>query len=73
VQNEPVQPRRLVWLVDSLDRLAGFPSSVRQTLGFALYQAQIGQTHESAKILRHFAETIWQVRADDPTGTYRAV
>ena len=40
---------------------------------FRLYQAQIGQTHESAKTLRGFKETVWQVRADDPGGTYRAV
>ena len=67
------QPRKLVWLVDSLDRLMGFPGGVRQKLGFALYQAQIGQKHESAKMLRGFAETVWQVRADDLRGTYRAV
>ena len=46
---------------------------VRKRLGFALYQAQIGQQHESAKILRGFAETVWQLRADDPSGTYRTV
>jgi len=46
---------------------------VRHKLGFALYQAQIGQAHESAKILRGFAETVCQVRADNPSGTYRAV
>jgi phage-related protein len=63
----------LVWLVDSLDRLAGFPPPVRQKRGFALYLAQIGQRHESAKMLRGFSETVWQVRADDPSGTYRAV
>jgi phage-related protein len=63
----------LVWLVDSLDRLKGFPPAVRQKLGFALYQAQIGQKHESAKMLHGFAETVWQVRADDAGGTYRAV
>ena len=63
----------MVWLVDSLGRLSSFPTGIRQKLGFALYQAQIGQTHESAKILRGFAEAVWQVRADDPWGTYRAV
>jgi phage-related protein len=73
VQEKPEQPRKLVWLVDSLDRLARFPPAVRQKLGFALYQAQIGQTHESAKMLHGFAETVWQVRADDPGATYRAV
>ena len=66
-------PRKLIWLVDSLDRLSRFPPVVRKKLGFALYQAQVGQQHESAKILRGFAEAVWQVRAGDPAGTYRAV
>ncbi|SRR5579885_681052 len=73
VPEKPTKPRKLIWLVDSLDRLAGFPPPVRQRLGFALYQAQIGRAHESAKFLRGFEETVWQVRADDPRGTYRAV
>ena len=67
------EPRKLIWLADTLERLIGFPPVVRKGLGFALYQAQIGQQHESAKILRGFSETVWQVRADDPSGTYRAV
>ena len=49
------------------------PPAVRKGLGFALYKAQFGQQHESAKMLRGFSETVWQVRADDPSGTYRAV
>jgi phage-related protein len=48
---KPEQPRKLIWLVDSLVRLTGFPPMVRKKLGFALYQAQIGQRHESAKIV----------------------
>jgi phage-related protein len=73
VPEEPEQPRKLVWLVDSLDRLTSFPRAVRKRLGFALYQAQIGQRPENAKMLHGFAETVWQVRADDTSGTYRAV
>jgi len=69
----PAPPRRLVWLVDSLAALRGFPPAVRQKLGFALYQAQVGQQHESAKMLHGFSEKVWQVRADDRSGTYRAV
>lgn len=72
VQQKPEQPRKLVWLADSLDRLTSFPNAVRLKLGFALYQSQIGQTHESPKMLRGFKETVWQVRADDLGGTYRA-
>ena len=69
----PEQPRKLVWLVDTLDRVKGFPTAVRQKLGFALYQAQVGGKHESAKPLRGFDVPVWEVRADGPGGTYRAV
>ena len=55
---KPGHPRKLVWLGDSLDRLTGFPPAVRQKLGFALYQAQIGHKHESAKMLHGLAETV---------------
>ncbi len=56
VPEKPQQPRKLVWLVDSLVRMARFPPVVRQKLGFGLYQVQIGQKHESAKMLHGFAE-----------------
>ena len=46
---------------------------VRKRLGFALYQAQIGQMHESAKMLHGFPDRVWQVRTYDPSGTYRTV
>lgn len=59
--------------MDTLERMTEFPRAVRHKLGFALYQAQTGQRHESAKMLRGFDEAVWQVRADDPRGTYRAV
>ena len=67
------EPRKLIWLVDTLERMTEFPRAVRHKLGFALYQAQIGQRHESAKILHGFDQAVWQVRAGDPSGTYRAV
>jgi len=35
----PEQPRKLIWLVDSLVRLKRFPPMVRKKLGFALYQS----------------------------------
>jgi len=42
-------------------------------LGFALYEAQLGLAHESAKPLHGFDAPVWQVRADHSSGTYRAV
>lgn len=69
----PEQPRKLIWLVDSLDILKSFPVAVRQKLGFALYQAQVGGKHESAKPLRGFDAPVWEIRAVDPSGAYRTV
>ncbi len=69
----PDQPRGLEWLVDSLTRLRRFPVSVRHKLGFALYLAQIGDRHESAKRLHGFEAPVWEIRAEDRSGTYRAV
>jgi phage-related protein len=59
--------------MDSLRTLKSFPAAVRQKLGFALYQAQIGERHEKARPLHGFELPVWEVRADDPSGTYRAV
>src|SRR5208337_952287 len=53
---------------DSLERLASFPPAVRQRLGFALCQAQIGQKHDSPKMLHGFSEKVWRVRADERAG-----
>ena len=65
--------KKLVWLVDTLDTLKGFPQGVRQKLGFALYQARIGQKYENAKQLRGFDMPVWEARADDASGTFRAM
>jgi phage-related protein len=67
------QPRRLVWLVNTIDALREFPSEVRTKLGFGLYLAQIGKKHESAKPLYGFGAPVWEVRAADRSGAYRAV
>lgn len=60
VPEEVRETRKLIWLVDTLERLTGFPPAVRKGLGFALYQAQIGDQHESAKMLRGFSEAVWR-------------
>ena len=71
MEEVPEQRRRLVWLVDTLDVLRGFAASVRQKLSFALYQAQVGDTHETAKPLHGFGAPVWEIRADDRSGSPR--
>ena len=50
--NEPSKP--VVWLGNSLDELRKFPDLVRDEMGYALYQAQIGKKHPDAKPLKGF-------------------
>jgi phage-related protein len=42
------------WVGSSLEDLKGFPEDVRQAVGYALYLAQSGEKHPSAKPLKGF-------------------
>jgi hypothetical protein len=44
----------VVWVASSLDDLKKFPESVRQFMGFAIYQAQYGGKHVDAKPLKGY-------------------
>ncbi|MBN1629243.1 MAG: type II toxin-antitoxin system RelE/ParE family toxin [Thermoleophilia bacterium] len=45
-------PKKLVWIASSLDDLKEFPTEIRQVIGYALFLAQMGDKHPSAKPLR---------------------
>ena len=47
--------KRLIWVADSRRILSAFPDPVQRHVGFALYQAQMGNKHPDAKPLRHVA------------------
>ena len=68
------EPRSLAWVGSSRRDLIGFPVEVRETMGFALFQAQLGEEHPKAKALRGFGgrgvlEVVERYEGD----TYRAV
>ena len=65
--------KSLIWFVDSLAVVRAFPQSIRDDIGFALYVAQLGQTHRSAKSLHGLGSGVMQIVSNDPSGTYRAV
>jgi phage-related protein len=66
--------RRVRWVGSSRRDLRALPKKVRQKIGFALYFAQHGQTHESAKPLRGFGGAgVLEVVDDCDRRTYRAV
>ena len=49
-----VQLKPLIWVGPTQKVVRRFASEVRQSFGFALYQAQLGQKHVHAKPLRGF-------------------
>ena len=66
--------RPLRWIGSSKRDLRLMPDSVQQAFGFALYYAQIGLLHPSAKPLKGFGSAgILEIVEDCRGNTYRAV
>ena len=64
----------VVWLGNSLDELKKFPDEVRDEMGYALYQAQIGEKHPSAKPLKGFKGAgVLEIVENFDRDTYRTV
>lgn len=71
---EPPKIKDIVWIGSSRRDLKSFPADVKDVMGYALYQAQIGQKASSAKPLRGFGGAgILEIIEDHQTDTYRAV
>jgi phage-related protein len=51
---ELARPKPLRWIASSLDDLRSFPAEVRGTIGFALWEAQLGGKVPAAKPLKGF-------------------
>ncbi len=67
-------PKELVWIASSLKDLREFPEDVRQVMGFALYVAQSGGKHLSAKPLQGYRGAgVLEVVDNYEGDTYRAV
>lgn len=58
---------------DSLQVLRSFPRGAREEIGFALYQAQTGQKHVSAKPLRGLGSGVFEIVCEELGNAYRAV
>lgn len=62
------------WVGSSLEDLREFPQEVQQVVGYALYLAQCGEKHPSAKPLKGFKGAgVLEVVEDFDGDTYRAV
>jgi phage-related protein len=67
----PLKP--VVWLGDSLRVLSSFPAVVQDEMGYAIYLAQCGQKHVSAKPLRGLGSGVLEVVSDHREETFRSV
>jgi len=58
---------------DSLRVLKSFPSGVQDEVGYALFLAQRGEKHITAKVMKGFGAGVLEVVADHRGDTFRAV
>lgn len=66
--------KTLEWVGSSRKDLKEFPAEVRNTMGYALYQAQLGLKSASARPLSGFGgASVLEIVDDFQTDTYRAV
>jgi phage-related protein len=67
-------PKPVIWIGPSLADLRDFPDAVQAEIGFALFQAQLGAKHPSAKPLKGYRGAgVVEIVEDDDGNTYRAV
>jgi phage-related protein len=65
--------KQLVFIADSHRILAEFPQAVQRHVGFALYQAQMGEKHVDAKPLKSSAGGVLEVVSDQRGDTFRTI
>jgi phage-related protein len=65
--------RPLEWVGSSRDDLKAFPDAVQDHIGFALYQAQVGQKHRDAKPLAGLGAGVLEIVSDFDRNTWRVV
>lgn len=71
---EKQQPTAIVWLGSTKKAVQGFPLTVRQAVGFALFQAQLGGKHVDTKPLKGFGgASVLEIVERFDSDTYRAV
>ena len=73
-ENGHTAPRPVFWVASSRKDLRGFPKGVRQTMGQALFDAQVGSKHPDAKPLKGFRGAgVLEVVEQENGNAYRAV
>ena len=69
----PSSLKPVIWLGSSLSELKAFPAAVQDEMGYAVYLAQCGQKHVSAKPLKGLGSGVLEVVSDHRGDTFRSV
>jgi phage-related protein len=68
----PLKP--VDWIASSYKDFCSFPADVLDAMGYALYRAQLGKKHESAKPLKGFGgSSVVEIVTDFRSDTFRAI
>lgn len=67
------QLKPVIWVGSSKEDLKDFPDTVRDHVGFALYQAQAGLKHRDAKPLKGLGRGVLEIVSRHDRNTYRTV
>ena len=65
--------KNLSFMGSSKKDIQGFPGDVKDDVGYALFQVQLGETPASAKPLKGLGSGLLEIIEDSREGTYRAV
>jgi phage-related protein len=69
-----MKKKPVYWIGSSKEDLSAFPDLVKEVMGFALYQAQVGEKHGAAKPLKGFGGAgVLEIVEDHDGETYRGV
>lgn len=69
-----VKIKKLCWIGSAKKDLVAMPADVKDTFGYALHLAQIGEKHDQTKPLKGFGSAgVLEVVENTEGGTYRAV
>lgn len=65
--------KAVIWVGSSKKDLMKLPVDVKQEIGFALYEAQIGGLHPNVKPLKGYGSGAYEIVTDHNKDTYRTV
>jgi phage-related protein len=65
--------KKLEWIFSAKKDLIGFPESVKNEVGYALYRVQEGKMPPSAKHMKGLSASVMEIVADYNKDTFRAV